>query len=470
MTQADYQALLDQELEERDFYTSDNVFWVPESARWDNLKSVVNLNMGDPLPWGGAFKGVAQLIDSAFDSIERDNERLKGVIQRIAGYQVDEMTLIGLVNLFSDTSFTRPTHDGKPVHLHAKDILGHVYEYFLGQFALAEGKRGGQYFTPKSIVTLMVEMLEPYQGRIYDPAMGSGGFFVQAERFIREHQGNREQISIYGQEFNPTTWKLAAMNMAIRGLSFNFGKSNADTFTNPQHPDLRADVIMANPPFNMKDWWSEALNNDPRWQYGIPPQGNANFAWISHMIYHLAPTGRMGLVLANGSMSSNTNNEGTIRQNIITADLVECMVALPNQLFTNTQIHACIWILNKAKKRKKQVLFIDARQIGYMKDRVLRDFTPDDIAKIANTYHAWQNNDNYQDMAGFCYSASLDEIADNDYVLTAGRYVGAEEVIDDGVPFSEKMQALTQTLIEQFAQSQALENQIKANLAGLGYE
>ncbi|WP_455482871.1 class I SAM-dependent DNA methyltransferase [Haemophilus parahaemolyticus] len=469
-TDEEYQEALTVELENRDYYTADNVFWVPQQARWDELKAVSILNIGAELPWGGKFSGVAKLIDDAFDAIEKDNEKLKGVLQRISGYSVNEDTLRGLIILFSDTHFTRPTYNGEPVHLGAKDILGHVYEYFLGRFAQAEGKRGGQYFTPKSIVSLIVEMLEPYSGRVYDPAMGSGGFFVQTERFITAHQGNINNVSIYGQEFNPTTWKLAAMNMAIRGIDYDFGKHNADSFTQPQHIDKKMDFIMANPPFNISDWWSESLADDPRWAYGTPPKGNANFAWLQHMIYHLSPNGKMALLLANGSMSSQTNNEGEIRKAIINADLVECMVALPGQLFTNTQIPACIWFLNRNKKRKGEVLFIDARQIGYMKDRVLRDFTADDIAKIANTLHAWQQSDGYEDQAAFCKSATLEEIASNDFVLTPGRYVGTAEQEDDGVPFAEKMQNLTALLKEQFAKSAELEAEIKKNLGGLGYE
>lgn len=301
-----------------------------------------------------------------------------------------------------------------------------------------------------------------------DPAMGSGGFFVQTERFIRSHQGNINQVSIYGQEYNPTTWKLAAMNMAIRGIEFNFGKNNADSFTAPQHMDTRMDFIMANPPFNMDSWWNEKLRDDPRWQYGTPPSANANFAWLQHMLYHLAPKGRMGILLSNGSMSSQTNNEGEIRKNLIQADLVECMVALPGQLFTNTQIPACIWFLNKAKPRKGEVLFIDARQIGYMKDRTLRDFTPKDIAQIADTYHSWQNKADYQDQAGFCASVSLADIAANDFVLTPGRYVGIAESEQDDTPFAEKMQQLTALLNQQFAEGEKLQQQIQQNLAIFG--
>ncbi len=469
---------LNDELEERDYYTKDNIFWVPEKARWDNIKAVCTLNIGDDLPWGispnsdkkDKFKGIALLVDDAFEAIEQENEKLKGVLQRISGFNVPESTLIGLINTFSNTNFTQPIHNGEPIHLHAKDILGHVYEYFLGQFALAEGKKGGQYFTPKSIVTLIVEMLEPYQGRIYDPAMGSGGFFVSTDKFIQAHKGNRNAISIYGQESNPTTRKLAVMNMAIRGIDFDFGDRNEDTLIHPLHIDKKMDFVMANPPFNVKDWWDESIAGDPRWAYGTPPKSNANFAWLQHMIYHLSENGKMALLLANGSMSSNTNNEGDIRKNIINADLIDCMVALPGQLFTNTQIPACIWFLNKNKTRKGEVLFIDARNIGYMKDRVLRDFTNEDRHKIASTYHNWQQATDYQDIAGFCKSATLAEIAENDFVLTAGRYVGAEEVEDDGVPFAEKMQSLTAQLHKQFAEGRKLEQQIAENLKGLGYE
>lgn len=650
------QALID-ELEIRDYYTEKNIFWVPKMARWDFLQKAAALPANSVIAQDGSDKdirlrSVSWLIDNAMDEIERANDKLKNVLNRISGYQLPDDRLKGLIDSFSDTSFANPEHDGKSLNLSSKDILGHVYEYFLGQFALAEGKKGGQYYTPKSIVNLIVEMLQPCEGRVYDPAMGSGGFFISSDKFITRHadtQGynaseQRRRISVYGQESNPTTWKLAAMNLAIRGIDFDFGKQPADSFLNNQHPDLRADCVMANPPFNVKDWWHESLDGDARWQYGTPPAGNANFAWLQHMLHHLAPTGRMALLLANGSMSSNTNNEGTIRQNLIKADLVECMIALPGQLFTNTQIPACIWILNKAKvqtnpNNKGKVLFIDARNVGYMKDRVLRDFTTDDIANIADTYHAWQHQspspsgrgvrgegkktsidpklieyarelrknqtdaenllwqllrnrriadakfrrqhpignyiadfychehkliieldgsqhhteagkakdaqrdafmaqqglrvlrfDNrqmlteteavlqvihdalipspsptgrrelspaeqsgksalssataqkspnppgeglgegeYQDIAGFCKSASLADIAASDYVLTPGRYVGAEEVEDDGVPFAEKMQDLTAQLHAQFEQGRKLESEIVANLAGLGY-
>ncbi len=488
---ADYQQALTDELEVLDYYREANVFWVPKTSRWSTLKEKAALPIGTVL-WQDAagsevkLRSVSWLVDNALDEIEKSNAKLKGILNRISQYQLDNDKLIGLINSFSDTSFANPVYKGEPLSLHSKDILGHVYEYFLGQFALAEGKQGGQYYTPKSIVSLIVEMLEPYSGRVYDPAMGSGGFFVSSDRFIEEHASEqhydaaeqKKHISVYGQESNPTTWKLAAMNMAIRGIDFNFGKKNADTFLDDQHPDLRADFVMANPPFNIKEWWSESLADDVRWQYGTPPKGNANFGWIQHMLHHLAPTGSMALLLANGSMSSNTNNEGEIRKRLIEADLVECMVALPGQLFTNTQIPACIWFLTKDKSgkdgkkrdRRDDILFIDARKLGYMKDRVLRDFTPEDIAKVTDTLHAWQKGDVYEDVAGFCASVDFQQIAKHDFVLTPGRYVGAEDQEDDGEPFAEKMARLTDQLKTQFEESDRLEAAIKRNLGGLGYE
>ena len=415
-----------------------------------------------------------------------ENAKLKNVLNKnFASTELESAKLADLIALFSDTNFHATEYKGQPLNLQAKDILGHIYEYFLGEFALAEGKKGGQYYTPKSIVSLIVNMLQPFKGRVYDPAMGSGGFFVQSEDFIEQHggqtaKGKTGQISVYGQESNPTTWKLAAMNMAIRGIDFNFGGGPGDTLQNDLHPDLRADYVMANPPFNMKEWWNEKLANDPRWIAGAPPQGNANFAWLQHMLYHLAPTGSLALLLANGSMSSNTNNEGEIRRRLVEDDYVECMVALPGQLFTNTQIPACIWLLTKDKAngfnlnkkkrdRRKQFLFIDARQMGYMKDRVLRDFTLPDIQKIADTFHAWQQGVGYEDIKGFCYSADLDDIRKQAHVLTPGRYVGAEEQEDDGEVFGAKMARLTAQLAEQFEESAKLEGDINNNLAGLGY-
>ncbi|WP_163388015.1 type I restriction-modification system subunit M [Endozoicomonas acroporae] len=488
-TDEDYQQAIYDELEILDYYQEKNIFWVPKHARWSTLKDTATLAIGSVI-WQNEqgedvkLRSISWLIDNALDDIEKANSKLKGILNRISNYQLDNEKLIGLINSFSDTSFRNPEYQGEKLELHSKDILGHVYEYFLGQFALAEGKQGGQYYTPKSIVTLIVEMLQPFQGRVYDPAMGSGGFFVSSEKFIEEHAKERhydaseqkKHISVYGQESNPTTWKLAAMNMAIRGIDFNFGKKNADSFLDDQHPDLRADFVMANPPFNIKDWWHARLEEDVRWQYGTPPKGNANFGWMQHMLHHLHDNGSMALLLANGSMSSNTNNEGVIRRKLIEADLVECMVALPGQLFTNTQIPACIWFLTKNKQngngkvdRRGETLFIDARNMGFMKDRVLRDFTKDDIASIADTFHAWQEGKDYEDKPGFCFVASLEDIQKHDFVLTPGRYVGAAEQDDDGEPFADKMMRLTGLLQEQFAESDRLEKEIKQNLAGLGY-
>ncbi len=486
------------ELEQRDFYTEKNVFWLPTESRWqflqDNAPCVIG---GSELEIEGPnqqkvtkkITSVGHLIDNALEGIERDNPKLKGVLNKsYSALKIDQAKLNELINLIATIPFVH-------ADLNSKDILGHVYEYMLGQFALAEGKKGGQFYTPASIVSLIVEMIEPFEGRVYDPAMGSGGFFVQSEKFIERRANQKEidpltqkqKISIYGQEYNHTTWQLAAMNMAIRGLDYDFGKEPASTYTNVQHPDLRADFIMANPPFNMKEWNTGVDDNDPRFKYGKPPAGNANFAWLQHMLYHLAPDGSQALLLANGSMSSTTNNEGEIRKALIEKDLIECMVALPGQLFTNTQIPACIWFLTKNKTartdkagrklrdRKGEVLFIDARNLGYMKDRVLRDFTSDDIQKVADIYHAWKmgaavNGVTYQDQAGFCKSVALEEITKHDFVLTPGRYVGAAEELDDGIPFAEKMAALTAKLSEQFAESAKLEAEIKKNLAGLGYE
>ena len=490
----EYEENIAAELEVRDYYTEKNVFWVPLEARWQTLRDCAQIPPGDALPWNVQGKDtpekmrtVGWLIDNAMEAVERENPKLKNVLNKdFARTQIDSHKLADLIAHFSDTNFSQPTFGGQVLSLKSKDILGHVYEYFLGQFALAEGKKGGQYYTPKSIVTLIVQMLQPFKGRVYDPAMGSGGFFVQSEEFIAEHggavvKGKTGQISVYGQESNPTTWKLAAMNMAIRGLDFNFGGQPGDTLQTDLHPDLRADYVMANPPFNMKEWWSAKLENDPRWLPGCtPPQGNANFAWLQHMLYHLAPSGSMALLLANGSMSSNTNNEGEIRKQLVERDYVECMVALPGQLFTNTQIPACIWLLTKDKAngfnldkkkrdRRGQFLFIDARQLGYMKDRVLRDFTLDDIKKVADTFHAWQHDGGYADVPGFCYSASLADIRKHEHVLTPGRYVGAEEQEEDSEAFADKMVRLTAQLAEQFAESAKLEGEIKKNLAGMGY-
>jgi type I restriction enzyme M protein len=494
----DYEGNVAAEREVRDYYTEKNVFWVPVEARWQTLVNCAQLPPKAPLPWNKPGKAepeemrsVGWLIDNAMEAIERENAKLKNVLNKnFASTELESAKLADLIALFSDTNFHATEYKGQPLNLQAKDILGHIYEYFLGEFALAEGKKGGQYYTPKSIVSLIVNMLQPFKGRVYDPAMGSGGFFVQSEDFIAQHAGKGAkgggnkasgQISVYGQESNPTTWKLAAMNMAIRGIDFNFGGGPGDTLQNDLHPDLRADYVMANPPFNMKEWWSEKLANDPRWLPGCtPPQGNANFAWLQHMLHHLAPTGSLALLLANGSMSSNTSGEGEIRKRLVEDDFVECMVALPGQLFTNTQIPACIWFLtrdkangfnlNKKKRdRRGQFLFIDARQMGYMKDRVLRDFTQADIQRVADTFHAWQQGAGYDDIKGFCASVGLDDIRKHEHVLTPGRYVGAEDQAEDAEAFADKMARLTAQLAGQFAESAKLEGEIKKSLAGLGY-
>ncbi len=472
--------LIPEELEARDYYTEKNVFWVPPLARWEFIRDHAKVAVGTVLRVKNGkateykFNGIGRLIDDALDAVEKENEKkLKGVLEKDYARKQIDAALPGLIDLIAEIPF----HHGT---LKAKDILGHVYEYFLGEFAIAEGKKGGQYYTPKSIVTVIVEMLQPFQGRVYNPCCGSGGFFVQSEKFVEEHHGRIGQISVYGQESNPTTWRLASMNMAIRGMDFDFGKEPANTFSRDQHPDLRADYIMANPPFNMKEWNAGVKDDDPRWKYGIPPANNANFAWMQHMIHHLGPNGSLALLLANGSMSSNTNNEGEIRKAIVDADLVECMVALPGQLFTNTQIAACIWFLTRSKAargndkaswrdRARETLFIDARNLGYMKDRVLRDFNVDDIKKIAGAFHAWKRGEGYADVPGFCKAAKLEDIRKHDYVLTPGRYVGAVEREADGEPFEEKMARLTAQLNEQFVESARLENVIRENLARLGY-
>jgi type I restriction enzyme M protein len=471
--------LIAAELEARDYYTEKNVFWVPALARWDFIQAhakvaadtVLEVKNGKTSSY--KFKGIGKLLDDALEAVEKENPKLKGVLEKDYARKQIDAALPGLIDLIAEIPF----HHGT---LKAKDILGHVYEYFLGEFAMAEGKKGGQYYTPKSIVTVIVEMLQPFQGRVYDPCCGSGGFFVQSEKFVEEHGGRVGQLSIYGQESNPTTWKLASMNMAIRGMDYDFGKEPASTYTRDQHPDLRADYIMANPPFNMKEWNAGVKDDDARWRYGTPPAGNANFAWMQHMIHHLAPHGSMALLLANGSMSSNTNGEGEIRKAIVEADLVECMVALPGQLFTNTQIPACIWFLTRSKaaggkgerrwrERGGETLFIDARNLGYMKDRVLRDFSAEDVRKIAGTFLAWKKGEGYGDVPGFCKSAQLDAVRKHDYVLTPGRYVGAAAQEADSEAFEEKMAHLIAKLDAQFLESDRLEATIRENFKRLGY-
>ena len=455
--QALYDRLVDDEYadpEDRDEYLAENIFFVPEAARWQNLQN----NAKQPT--------IGNLIDKAMDAIERDNPSLKGVLPQDYGREdLDKRRLGELIDLISTIALGDDAS-------RSQDVLGRVYEYFLGEFATAEGKKGGQFYTPRPVVKLLVAMLEPYHGRVYDPCCGSGGMFVQSEKFIEAHGGKLDDLSVYGQESNPTTWRLGKMNLVIRGIDANLGAYAADTFHSDLHPDLRADFVLANPPFNMSDWGGALLADDARWQYGTPPTGNANYAWVQHMIYHLTSSGRAGFVLSNGSMSTNTSSEGDIRRAIVDADLVDCMVALPPQLFYNTQIPACLWFINRSKPahRRGQTLFIDARSMGHLITRTLRELSDDEIARIAGTYHSWRTGEgDYADEPGFCKSAALDEIAGHGYVLTPGRYVGAADVEDDGEPFEEKMARLTETLSEQFAELARLEQVIRENLARLGY-
>ena len=444
--------------EELDEYLAENIFWVPKEARWNYIRD----HAKDPK--------IGQIIDDAMILIEKENKTLKNVLEkRYARPEIDKRRLGELVDLISTIKLH--TND-------EKDLLGRVYEYFLGKFAAAEGKGGGEFYTPTSVVKTLVNMIEPFKGRIYDPCCGSGGMFVQSNKFVSEHQGRLGDLAIYGQELNSTTWKLCKMNLAIRGLEGNIGPSHADTFHNDLHKNLKADYILANPPFNVSDWGGDQLTEDVRWAYGIPPVGNANYAWLQHMIYHLSPNGVAGVVLANGSLSSNTSNEGEIRKNILEEDLVDCIVALPDKLFYTTGIPACLWILNRNKKgnekyrnREHEILFIDARQLGELIDRRHRELSEDDINKIADTYHQWRNQDGkYEDIKGFCKSATLEEVKEHEYVLTPGRYVGIEEVEDDGVSFEEKMEDMTSELKKLFARSRQLEEEIRKNLGGIGYE
>ncbi|MFO0871680.1 MAG: class I SAM-dependent DNA methyltransferase [Pirellulales bacterium] len=444
--------------EDPDEYRAENVFWVPKEARWTHLQAKAKLPT------------IGKLVDDAMVAIERDNPRLKGVLPKdYARPALDKHRLGELIDLVGTIGLGDKEN-------RAKDILGRVYEYFLTQFASAEGKNGGQFYTPQCVVRVLVEMLAPYKGRIYDPCCGSGGMFVQSEKFVEAHGGKLGDIAIYGQESNPTTRRLAVMHLALRGIEADFGPEHADTFRRDLHADLRADYVLANPPFNDSDWFRK--DDDVRWTYGVPPKGNANFAWVQHFIHHLSPTGMAGFVLANGSMSSNQSGEGGIRRAIVEADLVDCMVAMPGQLFYSTQIPVCLWFLAKKKNdgkrrdRRKQTLFIDARKLGTLVDRVHRELTDADVEKIAGTYHAWRGDKGagkYSDVPGFCKSATSHEIAAHGHVLTPGRYVGAEEVEDDGEPFDEKMPRLVAELYAQFAESAKLEKAIKINLKGLGY-
>ncbi len=462
--------------EDPDEYKAENVFWVPQEARWSHLQA------------SAKQAAIGKTVDDAMVAIERDNPRLKGVLPKdYARPGLDKHRLGELIDLIATITLIAAS-EGEKTH-RSVDLLGRVYEYFLTRFASAEGKNGGQFYTPSCVVRCLVEMLAPYKGRIYDPCCGSGGMFVQSEKFVEAHGGRLGDISIYGQESNATTRRLAVMNLAIRGIEADFGPEQADTFRRDLHPDLRADYVLANPPFNDSDWFRK--DDDVRWQFGVPPKGNANFAWVQHFIHHLAPGGTgtaggmAGFVLANGSMSSNQSGEGDIRRALIDADLVDCMVAMPGQLFYSTQIPVCLWFLTRNKNdgkrrdRRKQTLFIDARKLGTLIDRVHRELTDADLEKITSTYHAWRGDQRdagpktpaakYADIPGFCKSATTAEIAAHGHVLTPGRYVGAEEIEDDGDPFEEKMPRLVAELHAQFAESAKLEKAIKANLRGLGY-
>jgi type I restriction enzyme M protein len=446
--------------EDPDEYLANNIFWVPQEARWSHIKA----NAKKP--------EIGQIIDNAMLAIERDNKSLKGVLPKdYARPELDKTKLGEIIDLFS---FKVGDKDSQ-----AHDVLGRVYEYFLNNFASAEGKNGGQFYTPRTVVKLLVEMIQPFKGRIYDPCCGSGGMFVQSQEFIKAHQGKIGDVAVYGQESNPTTWRLCKMNLAIRGIDNNLGEHHADTFHNDLHKNLKADYILANPPFNVSDWGGERLTEDLRWKYGVPPAGNANYAWIQHIVSKLAPSGTAAFILANGSMSTNQSSEATIRKNLIENDLVEAIVTLPGQLFYSTQIPVCVWVMtkNKAAKnhrnRKGEILFIDARKLGHMVDRVRRELSDEDIQKIARTFHAWRGQKEageYEDIKGFCKSATLEEVREHEYILTPGRYVGIEESEEDGEAFEDKMARLTSELAEQFAKSRELEEEIRKNLRGIGYE
>jgi len=445
--------------EDVDEYRALNVFWVPPDARWGYLQK----NAKQPT--------IGKVLDDAMDAIERDNSSLKGVLPKNYGREgLDKQRLGELIDLIGTIGLGDKEN-------RSKDILGRVYEYFIGRFADAEGKSGGQFYTPRCIVKLLVEMIEPYKGRVFDPCCGSGGMFVQSEKFVEQHGGRIGDISVYGQESNQTTWRLCKMNLAIRGIDANIVWNNEGSFLNDGHKDLKADFILANPPFNDSDWRGEMLKEDARWKYGVPPTGNANFAWVQHFIHHLNPSGIAGFVLANGSMSSNTSGEGDIRKNIVEADIVDCMVALPSQLFFNTMIPACLWFVSRDRKnhkfrdRRGEVLFIDARNMGEMIDRRHRELTDEEVKKISDVYHAWRGEGGkYEDVKGFCKAASLDEIRKHGHILTPGRYVGIEDVEEDDEEFEEKMQRLTAELSEQMRKGQELDEEVKKNLKGIGYD
>lgn len=441
--------------EDRDEYLADNIFWVPKEARWETIKAhATNPDIGE-------------VIDAAMEAIEKDNDSLKGVLTKNYSRQELDKTRLGeLVTLFTNI-------DVGSSAAQEKDVLGRVYEYFLGKFASAEGKLGGEFYTPSCVVRTLVEMIEPFTGQIYDPCCGSGGMFCQSARFVKEHQGNIRDISIFGQESNPTTWKLAKMNLAIRGLEANLGSHNADTFHDDLHKTLKANFILANPPFNVSDWGGDRLKDDVRWKYGVPPTGNANYAWLQHMLHHLNPAGGvMGTVLANGSLSTQSSGEGDIRKNMIDDDVIECIVSMPSSLFYTTGIPVSLWIMRKGKSgnAKGKILFIDARNLGHMIDRRVRELSEDDIKQIASTYQNWRQEKEYEDIKGFCKEATIEEVRSQDYILTPGRYVGIADQDDDGEPFEEKMERLTSELSDMFAKAHELEYEIRRKLGALGYE
>lgn len=437
---------------DKDAYIEENIFYVPEKARWNVIASAAHT------------PEIGTVLDDAMRAIEDENKSLKNVLPKIYGSpDLDKRVLGEVVDLFTN-EVNMEDIDGD------RDILGRTYEYCIAQFAAYEGTKGGEFYTPSSIVKTIVEILKPFEDcRVYDPCCGSGGMFVQSVKFLQAHSGNRNRISVYGQESNADTWKMAKMNMAIRGIDADFGPYHADTFFNDLHKTLKADFIMANPPFNLKNWGQDKLKDDVRWKYGLPPEGNANFAWIQHMIHHLAPNGKIGLVLANGALSSQTSGEGEIRKNIIEADLIEGIVALPTQLFYSVTIPVTLWFISKNKKQKGKTLFIDARKMGYMVDRKHRDFTTEDIKKLADTFESFQNG-TLEVVKGFCAIATTEDIAKQDYILTPGRYVGIEEQEDDGEPFDDKMKRLTSELSDMFAKSHKLEEEISKKLGAIGYE
>ena len=444
--------------EDREEYVAENIFWVPKDARWTHLKN------------NARSKEVGKFVDDAMIAIEKENETLRGVLpKQYARPDLDKSKLGEIIDLISDIDIGNKESQ-------SKDMLGRIYEYFIGRFASAEGKGGGEFYTPSCAVRLLVEMLEPYEGRVFDPCCGSGGMFVQSEKFVEAHGGNKDNIAIYGQESNPTTWRLAKMNLAIRGISGNLGAQHADSLHNDQHKNLKADFIIANPPFNISDWGGDRLVDDIRWKYGVPPTGNANYAWIQHFIHHLSPAGIAGFVMANGSLSSNTSGEGDIRKSLIQNGLVDCIVAMPDKLFYTTGIPACLWFVsrdrynNKFRDRHNEVLFIDARKLGTMVNRKLRELTEEEILRISDTYHQWRSKEGkYEDIKGFCKAANIEELEKNNFVLTPGRYVGFEAEEEDDEAFDEKMSRLTKELSEQFAESKVLEERIKKNLTSIGF-